>query len=477
MDLTANRRSFLQAGGLALGSLAFAQISGAGVRASESMGSSTYPSLSGLPHHRPRAKRVIYLFQSGGPSQIDLFDPKPELVRRHGQEIPSEAIAGQRLTTMTADQSAKPIVGSPWKFERCGKSGLAFSELLPNLKNVADELCLVRSLQTEAINHDPGITLMQTGHQQPGRPSMGSWVTYGLGSESENLPAFVVLVSGGKPGDQPLYQRLWSSAFLPTRYDGVRFQSEGDPVPYLTRTGRPSRELEARLHAGIARVAAAGAGESSSAPEDLAPYELAFKMQASIPDLVDFSDESQETLDLYGPDVREPGSYAGHCLLARRAVERGVRFVQLYHRGWDHHANLPSRLREKCELTDRGSAALVADLKRRGLLEETIVVWAGEFGRTAYCQGALTADDFARDHHPRCFSAWIAGGGFKAGFAYGRTNDLCCDVAENPVHVHDLQATLLHTLGVDHLRLLYRREGRDYRLTDVGGRVVEDLLS
>ncbi|HEV7280369.1 MAG TPA: DUF1501 domain-containing protein [Pirellulaceae bacterium] len=475
MNPTQGRRSFLQAGGIALGSLAFAQLSGNPVQADAAGSNLTYPPLPNLPHFRPKAKRVIYLFQSGGPSQIDLFDPKPELVRRNGQEIPAAAIAGQRLTTMTAEQSAKPIVGSPWKFERCGKSGLEISELLPHLRRVADDICLVRSLQTEAINHDPGITLMQTGHQQPGRPSMGSWVTYGLGSEAENLPAFLVLVSGGKPGDQPLYQRLWSSAFLPSRYDGLRFQSTGDPAPYLSRPGGVSRELEARLHAGIASVAAAN--EDAATLDDLAPYELAFKMQASIPDLVDFADESEETLALYGDDVREPGSYAGQCLLARRAIERGVRFVQLYHRGWDHHKNLPARLPEKCELTDRASAALVTDLKRRGLLDETMVVWAGEFGRTAYCQGELTKDDFARDHHPRCFSAWIAGGGFKSGFTYGQTDDFSCSVTENPVHVHDLQATMLHALGVDHLKLLYRREGRDYRLTDVGGRVIEDLLA
>lgn len=475
MDPTHGRRSFLQAGGIALGSLAFAQLSGQPLRAEAARGSATYPPLPNLPHFRPKAKRVIYLFQSGGPSQIDLFDPKPELVRRNGQEIPAEAIAGQRLTTMTAEQSAKPIVGSPWKFERCGQSGLEISELLPRLKTVADDICLIRSLHTEAVNHDPGITLMQTGHQQPGRPSLGSWVTYGLGSEAENLPAFLVLVSGGKPGDQPLYQRLWSSAFLPSRYDGLRFQSSGDPAPYLSRPGGLSRDLEACLHAGIANVAAASEDEATL--EKLAPYELAFKMQASIPDLVDFADESEETLALYGEDVREPGSYAGQCLLARRAIERGVRFVQLYHRGWDHHANLPTRLREKCELTDRASAALVTDLKRRGLLDETLVVWAGEFGRTAYCQGELTKDDFARDHHPRCFSAWIAGGGFKAGFAYGQTDDFSCSVTASPVHVHDLQATMLHALGVDHLKLLYRREGRDYRLTDVGGRVIDDLLA
>lgn len=474
MNGAQGRRSFLQAGGLALGSLAYAQLSCSALRANEKSAGATFPALPGLPHFRPKAKRVIYLFQSGGPSQIDLFDPKPELVRQNGQEIPASAIAGQRLTTMTADQSAKPIVGSPWKFERCGESGMEISELLPHLRKVADDVCLIRSLHTEAINHDPGITLMQTGHQQPGRPSMGSWVTYGLGSVSENLPAFIVLVSGGKPGDQPLYQRLWSSAFLPTRYDGLRFQSDGDPAPYLSRAGRPSRELEARLHAGIARVAAA---HEDASLDELAPYELAFKMQASIPDLVDFSDESEETLALYGDDVREPGSYAGHCLLARRAIERGVRFVQLYHRGWDHHSKLPSRLREKCELTDRASAALVTDLKRRGLLDETLIVWAGEFGRTAYCQGELTKDDFARDHHPRCFSAWIAGGGFKAGIEYGRTDDFSCSVAENPVHVHDLQATMLHALGIDHLRLLFRREGRDYRLTDVGGRVIEELFA
>jgi hypothetical protein len=435
--------------------------------------------LAGLPHFPPRAKRVIFLHQSGAPSQIELFDYKPVLERRHGQEMPESVRMGQRLTSMTSDQKSKPLTASMFKFHRHGQCGAEISELLPYTARVVDDLCIIRSMHTEAINHDPAITFIQTGSEEIGRPSIGAWVSYGLGSENENLPAFVVLLSGGSPGDQPLFGRLWGSGFLPTNHQGVKFRGSGDAVLYLSNPPGVNAAMRRRMLDGLAKLNqlqydACGDPEINTR---IAQYEMAFRMQQAMPRLTDLSDEPAHTFQLYGDDAKQPGTYAANCLLARRLVERGVRFVQLYHRDWDHHANLPSRLREKCQQTDQPSAALVQDLKQRGLLDDTLIVWAGEFGRSAYCQGELTADNYGRDHHPRCFSIYLAGGGIKRGVTVGRTDEFSYNIVADPIHVHDLQATLLHCLGIDHQRLTYRFEGRDYRLTDIAGRVVNKILA
>ncbi|MFO0902771.1 MAG: DUF1501 domain-containing protein [Pirellulales bacterium] len=467
------RRLFLQSSGLQLGAAALAALLGP---------NGVAPLRGGEPtdlrtHHRPRAKRVIFLCPSGAPSQIDLFDPKPQLARWHGRELPESIRGQQRLTTMTADQKEKPVVASPWAFERCGASGLELSELLPHLSGVADELCVVRSLYTEAINHDPAITFLQTGSEQPGRPGWGAWISYALGSENENLPAFIVFISGGEPGDQPLNGRLWGAGFLPTRHQGVKFRSEGDPLLYLAN---PPGMDDARRRRWLAhwRTLNELRAQATSDPETLArieQFELAGRMQSAVPELVEWRNEPEHVLAAYGDDVQRPGTFASHCLLARRMVERGVRFVQLYHRGWDHHHHLPSKLPAKCRQIDQPAAALVRDLKQRGLLDDTLVIWAGEFGRTVYSQGPLTDGDFGRDHHPRCFSIWLAGGGVPAGTAIGRTDDYSYNIEADPIHVHDLQATVLHLLGLDHLRVTYRAQGRDFRLTDIAGQVVSGL--
>lgn len=433
----------------------------------------------GLPHHPPRAKHVIFLHQSGGPSQVDLFDYKPHLQKLHGTELSDEIRMGQRLTTMTSEQASKPLTASQFKFNKHGQSGIELSELLPYTSRVADDICVIKSLYTEAINHDPGITFIQTGHGQPGRPSMGAWITYGLGSESENLPAFVVFVSGGIPRDQPLFGRLWGSGFLPSKYHGVRFRGAADPVLYLNNPPGVDRATRRNMIDALADLDRLGFKQSGNTEVEacIEQAELAFQMQASVPDLMDLSGEPERTFDLYGPDAKKPGTYAANCLLARRLVERGVRFVQLYHRGWDHHHHLPSRLPIKCRQTDQPSAALVQDLKQRGLLDETLIVWMGEFGRTVYCQGELGSDDYGRDHHPRCFSIWMAGGGIRGGMTLGKTDDFSYNVVENGVHVHDLQATILHCLGINHERFTFRFKGRDFRLTDIGGQVVHKILA
>ncbi|MEE2686578.1 MAG: DUF1501 domain-containing protein [Planctomycetota bacterium] len=438
-----------------------------------------WPALPGLPHHPPRAKRVIFMHQSGAPSQLDLFDPKPQLDEWHGQEIPDSVRQKQRLTDMTANQERKPVTQSLFRFARHGASGTSVSELLPFTARVVDDLCVVRSLHTEAINHDPGITFFQTGSQQPGRPSMGSWLSYGLGSENDNLPAFTVLISGGQPGDQPLMGRLWGSGFLASRHQGVNFRGVGDPILYLKNPPGINSQRRRAMLDGMARLnrLQQEAFGDPAIEDRIAQFEMAHRMQMSVPELVDLADEPERTYQLYGEEARMPGTYAANCLLARRLVERGVRFVQLYHRGWDHHSSLPGRIRTKCQQTDQPSAGLVEDLKQRGLLEDTLLVWAGEFGRTVYCQGDLQMDDYGRDHHPRCFSAWLSGGGLKRGLTYGVTDDFSYNITENPVHVHDLQATILHLLGIDHERLIYRFQGRDHRLTDIGGRLVKDLLA
>lgn len=432
---------------------------------------------SAAPHFAPRARRVIFLCQSGGPSQVDLFDPKPELTRRHGEELPESVRAGQRLTTMTADQSSKPLTASPFRFARHGESGIEVSELLPHTARVVDSLCVIRSLHTDAINHDPAMSFLQTGSEQAGRPGFGAWVSFGLARESQDLPDFLVMVSGGRAGDQPLSSRLWSAAFLPPRHQGVRLRSQGAPLLFLDDP--PERPAGARPLVRDALEELNRLGPHGGEPEveaRIEEYRRAFRLQEVAPTLDDTSDEPASTWELYGEEARRPGTFAANCLRARRLAERGVPFVQLFHRGWDHHANLVPDLPVKCRETDQGSAALVEDLRRRGMLDDTLVVWAGEFGRTSFCQGAIDTEAYGRDHHPRCFTVWLAGGGFRGGHVHGRTDDFSYNIAESPLSVHDLQATLLHALGFDHTRLTYRAEGRDFRLTDQFGVVEPSLL-
>ncbi|MEZ5399338.1 MAG: DUF1501 domain-containing protein [Bryobacteraceae bacterium] len=431
------------------------------------------------PHHAPKAKRVIYLFQSGGPSQLDLFDPKPSLAKVHATDLPDSVRMGQRLTGMTAAQTSFPVASSRFAFQPHPTTGVEFSELIPRTAGMSENIAVIRSLSTEQINHDPAITFLQTGHQLAGRPSMGAWLAYGLGSENKNLPAFIAMISRGNKAGQPLYSRLWGSGFLPTRYQGVKFRSGQDPVLYLTDPEGFDREdrrhyLDQLAAMNRLRHAQYGDPEIETRIEQ---YEMAFRMQASVPNLTDLSNEPEHIFEMYGPDSRKPGSYAANCLLARRLVERGVRFVQLFHRGWDHHGNLPKDLAAQCRDTDQPSAALVRDLEQRGLLDETLVVWGGEFGRTVYCQGTLSRENYGRDHHPRCFSIWMAGGGVKGGMAHGSTDDFSYNVATDPVSVHDLHATMLHLLGVDHKKLTFQYQGRHFRLTDVHGEVVRPLLA
>jgi hypothetical protein len=433
-------------------------------------------------HFAPKAKHVIYLFMSGGPSHIDLFDYKPGLKAYHGQELPGSVRMGQRITGMTSGQKSFPCVAPMFAFSQHGESGAWVSELLPRIATIVDDLTIIKSVNTEAINHDPATTYIQTGHQQPGRPSLGAWLSYGLGSENQDLPAFIVLISqgSGNKTDQPIFSRLWGSGFLPTEHQGVRFRAGDDPVLYLSNPPGVDAQSRRRMLDAVGRLNALAA-ESFGDPEintRIAQYEMAFRMQTSVPDLTDLSDEPKHVLDLYGVDDRgTDGGFARNCLLARRMVERGVRFVQLMHRGWDQHNNLPNQIRGQCQDVDRPSAALVADLKRLGLLDETLVIWGGEFGRTVYSQGALTRDNYGRDHHGRCFSLWMAGGGIKGGLTYGATDDYCYNIVEDPVHIHDLNATILHCLGIDHTRLTFRFQGRDFRLTDVHGNVVNDVLA
>ncbi len=426
----------------------------------------------------PKAKRVIYMLQSGAPSQVDLFDHKPSLEKLDRTELPESIRHGQRLTGMTAGQKNFTVVKSPWKFQQHGESGTWLSELLPHMSKVVDDICVIKSMYTEAINHDPAITFFQSGNQQPGRPSIGAWLSYGLGSESQDLPSFVVLLTKNTFHQaQPLYDRLWGSGFLPSKYQGVKFRSQGDPVLYLNdpagRSDADRRTMLDRL-AKLNRMREAEIGDPEITSR-IAQYEMAYRMQTSVPELADTSDEPASTFELYGEDAKQPGTHAANCLLARRLAERGVRFVQVFHRGWDHHSNVQKYLPTLTKETDQGSAALIQDLKARGMLDETLVIWAGEFGRTVYSQG--NPDTFGRDHHPRCFSIWMAGGGVKPGLSFGETDDYCYNITENPVHVHDFHATLLHCLGINHEELTYRFQGRDYRLTDVHGKVVEGILT
>ncbi|MCH8829804.1 MAG: DUF1501 domain-containing protein [Planctomycetes bacterium] len=430
-----------------------------------------------FPNFKPKAKRVIYLFQSGAPSQMDLFDYKPSLNDRRGTDLPDSIRKGQRLTGMTSKQSHFPIAPSMFRFRKRGESGAWVSDLLPYTANIADECCFIKTMHTTAINHDPAITFFQTGAQLAGRPSMGSWLSYGLGSGNRDLPTFVAMVSGS--GGQPLYDRLWGSGFLPTRYQGIKFRSVGDPVLFLSNPKGLDRSTRRRMLDDLGKLNRLKL-EKVGDPEistRIAQYELAYRMQTSVPELTDISQETKRTFELYGPDAKKPGTYAYNCLLARRLAERGVRFIQLFHRGWDQHSTLPEKIRIQCQDTDRASAALVIDLKQRGLLDDTLVVWGGEFGRTVYCQGRLTKDDYGRDHHPRCFTIWLAGGGIKPGLTYGQTDDYCYNITQNPVHVHDLHTTMLHLLGIDHKKLTFKFQGRDYRLTDVHGELVKPILA
>ncbi len=437
--------------------------------------------LIGLPHFAPKVKRVIFLHQSGGPSQIDTWDYKPALEKLHGTELPDSIRNGQRITGMTSGQSSFPCAKSIFKFAQHGKSGTWVSELLPHAASVVDDLTVIRTMNTDAINHDPAITFFQTGFQQPGRPSMGSWVSYGLGSENQNLPAYIVLLSTAHAinTDQPLFSRLWSSGFLPSNYQGVRLRGGGTPVLYLDNPPGVDSKTRRQMLDAVSKLNKLKSQDYGD-PEietRITQYEMAYRMQSSVPDLMDLSKEPESTFELYGAEARKPGTYAANCLLARRLAERGVRFIQLYHRGWDQHGDLPRDLALQCKGTDQPSAALVKDLKQRGLLDDTLIVWGGEFGRTVYSQGKLTETNYGRDHHPRNFSMWLAGGGLKKGFVLGETDDFSYNTVSDPVSVYDLQATMLHLLGIDHKRLTYRFQGRDFRLTDVHGELVEKILA
>ncbi|MFM2094202.1 MAG: hypothetical protein RIS70_1326 [Planctomycetota bacterium] len=470
----AGRRAFLRQGGQVAGLAALAWLAGR-----ESQGAEKIEAAKS-PHFPPKAKHLIYLFQSGGPSQLELFDPKPRLKEFHGQELPASIRMGQRLTGMTSGQSSFPVIAPKFSFSQVGQAGTWWSELLPHTGKMIDEICLVRSLWTEAINHDPAITFIQTGSQQPGRPSLGAWLAYGLGSEAADLPAFVVMISHGSSRDanQGLLDRLWGAGFLPSSYQGVKLRSGTDPVLYLSDPPGVDRGLRREMLDGIAKLNQRKLDVSGD-PEvaaRIAQYEMAFRMQASVPELTDLSKEPDSVFDLYGPEARKPGTFAANCLLARRMVERGVRCIQLYHRGWDHHGALPENLPKQCRDVDQPQAALLQDLKQRGLLDETLVVWGGEFGRTVYGQGGLQ-DNYGRDHHGRCYSVWLAGGGIKPGIVVGETDDYGYNITQDPVHVHDLNATILRCLGIDHERLTFRFQGRDYRLTDVHGRLLTEILS
>jgi hypothetical protein len=476
-----NRRTFLKRGsGLGLAAL-FTMLGSESFAMDGHQKFQQVGGLSGLPHFTPKAKRVIYLHQSGAPSQMDLFDPKPELEKFRGKELPDSIRNGQRLTGMTSGQKSFPVAPTIFKFKPHGESGLLVSELLPHLAEVIDEVCFIKSMNTEAINHDPAITFLQTGSQLSGRPSMGAWLSYGLGTQNKDLPAFVVLTSigHGNTNDQPLYDRLWGSGFLPTEHQGVKFRNTGDPVLYISDPegiDRATRRDMLTEIANLNKIRLLGARDPEIGTR-ISQYELAFRMQASVPELTDISKEPSSVIEMYGPNVKTPGTYAYNCLLARRLSERGVRFVQLYHRGWDQHGDLPNQIRRQCDDTDQPSAALIKDLKMRGLLDETLVVWGGEFGRTVYSQGNLSMTDYGRDHHPRCFTIWMAGAGIKKGMSYGKTDDYSYNIVENPVSVHDLHATILNILGIDHKRLTFRYQGRDFRLTDVSGELVHAVMA
>ena len=471
LDMT--RRQFLGRGSTGIGAAALASLLNPRLSAA--------PGGPGIPHFAPKAKRVIWLTQAGAPSQLDLFDYKPGLRAQFDHDLPDSVRNGQRVTGMTSGQARFPIAPSVFTFKQHGQAGHWLSELLPHTARLADDLCIIRSMHTEAINHDPAMTMLQTGSQVAGRPSFGSWLSYGLGSDNADLPAFVVMVSrpSGRGNAQPLHERMWGSGFLSPRHQGVRFSAGQDPVLFLANSpGITTRRRRAMLDdlAELNRIKL----DDYQDPEIQAridQYEMAFRMQASVPELADLSKEPGSVFERYGQESRKPGTYAANCILARRLAERGVRFIQLYHRGWDQHSDLPDHIRSQCYDTDQPGAALVEELKERGLLEDTLVMWGGEFGRSVYSQGQLTATTYGRDHHPRCFSVWLAGGGAKPGALIGETDDFSYNVIRDPVHIHDLNATALHLLGFDHTRLTVRHQGRDYRLTDVHGRLVQAMMA
>jgi Protein of unknown function (DUF1501) len=472
--LSLNRRRFLQRAGLGIGSIALGSL-----LIPNLFGSSEddMPQL-GLPHFAPRAKRIIYLFQNGAPSQLDLFDYKPLLQQMQGQDLPESVRLGQRLTGMTADQKKFPLAGTYFQFGQYGEARAWLSELLPHTAKVVDDLCFVKSMFTEAINHDPALTFFQTGAQVGNRPSMGSWLSYGLGSENKNLPAFCVLLSKGKGNGQGVYSKLWSNGFLDSIHQGVQFSSGENPVLYLNDPDGMTKTERRKMLDKLAELNEDSYKEFGD-PEistKIQQYEMAYRMQTAVPEITDTSKEPEDTLKLYGPDCLVPGTFAANCLLARKLSESGVRFVQLYHQGWDGHSNLPTEIKGQCKDADQASAALVTDLKQRGLLDETLVIWGGEFGRTNYCQGKLTKENYGRDHHPRCFTIWMAGGGVKPG-VYGETDDFGYNIVRDPVHVHDFHATVLHLMGLDHEKLTFKFQGRRYRLTDVAGKVVNGLIA
>jgi hypothetical protein len=470
-----SRRTFLGKTSAGLGAIALASL----LNPTKLIAGSEENRAPGKPHFSPKVKRVIYLFQSGAPSQLDLFDYKPKLETMWGQDLPESIRKGQRLTGMTSGQSRFPLAASKFKFAKHGNSQMWVSELLPYTSRITDDLCFIRSMNTEAINHDPAVTFFQTGSQQAGRPSFGSWASYGLGSDNQNLPAFVVLLSKGRNGDQPLYAKLWSNGFLPSVHQGVVFRSGPDPVYYLNNPpgiDKPSRrrmlDYLGKLHQEQIKQVL-----DPEINNRMAQYEMAYRMQTSVPETLDISKEPDYIFDMYGPDSRKPGTFAANCLLARKLIEKDVKFVQLYHQGWDQHGNLPNDIKIQTKSVDQPSAALIMDLKQRGLLDDTLVIWGGEFGRTNYSQGKLTKDNYGRDHHPRCFTVWMAGAGVKKAMVYGETDEFGYNIAKDPVHVHDFQATILHLMGVDHEKLIFKHQGRRYRLTDVHGKVVKPVLA
>ena len=476
-SLNINRRTFLGKASVGIGSLALGSLLVPDLFSGKGDDEEALP--FGVTHFAPKAKRVIYLFQSGAPSQLELFDYKPLLMKMQGQELPDSVRNGQRLTGMTANQKSFPLIPSFTGFKQHGKNGTWLGDLLPFTSKIVDDICIIRSMHTEAINHDPAVSFFQTGNQQPGRPSMGSWLSYGLGSENKNLPAFCVLLSRGKGDIQPLASRNWGNGFLDSIHQGVHLQSGQDPVLYLQNPAGTNNESRGKMLDHIASLNHLQEEEFGD-PEitaRIAQYEMAYRMQTSVPDVMNFSDEPESSFKLYGADSLQPGTFAANCLLARRLSERGVRFIQLYHMGWDAHSDLPDRTRNFTKNVDQASAALVQDLKNRGMLDETLVIWGGEFGRTNYCQGTFKPDNYGRDHHPRCFSIWMAGGGVKPGIEYGETDELGYNIIKDPVHVHDFQATVMNLFGYDHEKLIYKHQGRRYRLTDVSGHVIKSILT
>ncbi|MFH6602560.1 DUF1501 domain-containing protein [Maribacter algicola] len=485
-----DRRNFLTKtsmglGAIALGSLLNADKAFASVKngvldtaSADALLKSYNKNRLGLPHHAPKAKRIVYLFQSGGPSQLEMWDYKPKLKNMFGQDLPDSVRQGQRLTGMSAEQTSFPMAPSLFDFKQYGETGTWASDLLPYTSEVVDDLCFIKSMQTDQINHDPAITFMQTGNQLPGRPSIGAWLSYGLGSDNENLPTFITLITKNM-GGQPLYSRLWGNGFLPTEHQGVQFRSGKDPVLYLSDPenydGNDRRQMLDYL--GKLNEVQHDTYGDPEIQARMAQYEMAFRMQTSVPEVTDMSDEPDYIFDMYGEDSRDPGTYAANCLMARKLLEKDVKFVQLYHQGWDQHSYCPGGVKAQCKRTDQANAALIKDLKQRGMLEDTLVVWGGEFGRTVYSQGQLTPENYGRDHHPKAFTMWMAGAGVKAGHTHGETDDFSYNVVKDPVHVHDFHATLMHLFGIDHERLTFKHQGRRYRLTDVHGHVVNDILS